>query len=225
MPEDTQTVDTAEYDRFDRLDGADYDRVNEFLKDRVDFTAREWAVARLCADFRTGTGVEMTEIGENLPDLVPFMDDAYTRQAVYQARASFEEKVRQAGATFLYGAYADFLTADEFDDVMYEATETARFLIEVEGTTLSRDAEVDAENRVQRAMEDVHEASTELRYDRCPHCGERLGDEAGEDPDLRERVEREVDDVEAVIEDEDASDEEVEAAIETLSAELREMAG
>ena len=227
MPEDTQTasIDTAEYDRFDRLDGADYDCVNDFLKDRVDFTAREWAIARLCADFRTGTGVEMTKIGESLPDLVSFMDDEYTRQAVYQARRSFEEKVRRAGATFLYGAYADFLTADEVDDIAYEATETARFLIEIEGTTLSRDAEVTAENRVQQAMESVHEASTGLRYDRCPHCGERLGDEADADPDLRERVERRVDDVEAVIEDEDASEEEVEAAIETLNAELREMAG
>jgi len=165
MPEDTQTasIDTAEYDRFDRLDGADYDRVNDFLKDRVDFTAREWAIARLCADFRTGTGVEMTAIGENLPELVPFMDDEYTRQAVYQARKSFEEKVREAGATFLYGAYSDFLTADEVDDIAYEATETARFLIEVEGTTLSRDAEVAAENRVQRAMESVNEANTRLR--------------------------------------------------------------
>jgi hypothetical protein len=224
MPEDTQTasIDTAEYDRFDRLDGADYDRVDDFLKDRVDFTAREWAIARLCADFRTGTGVEMTAIGENLPELVPFMDDEYTRQAVYQARKSFEEKVREAGATFLYGAYSDFLTADEVDDIAYEATETARFLIEVEGTTLSRNAEVAAENRVQRAMESVHEASTRLRYDRCPHCGERLGDDAD---DIRERVEREVDDVEAVIEDEDASEEAVEAAIENLTAELREMAG
>lgn len=225
MPEDTQTasIDTAEYDRFDRLDGADYDRVDDFLKDRVDFTAREWAIARLCADFRTGTGVEMTAIGENLPELVPFMDDEYTRQAVYQARKSFEEKVREAGATFLYGAYSDFLTADEVDDIAYEATETARFLIEVEGTTLSRNAEVAAENRVQRAMESVHEASTRLRYDRCPHCGERLGDDDADD--IRERVEREVDDVEAVIEDEDASEEAVEAAIENLTAELREMAG
>ena len=224
MPEDTQTasIDTAEYDRFDRLDGAEYDRVNEFLRDCVAFTAREWAIARLCADFRTGTGVEMTEIGENLPDLVPFMDDEYTRQAVYQARNSFEEKVREAGTTFLYGAYADFLTADEVDDIAYEATETARFLIEVEGTTLSRDAETDVENRVQRAMESVHEASTELRYDRCSHCGERLGDDAA---DLRERIEREVDDIEAVIEDGDASEEAVEAAIEDLSAQLREMAG
>ncbi len=183
MPEDTQrsadsSASTPDGDRFDRLEGADYDRVTEFLRDRVGFTAREWAVARLCADFRTGTGVEMTTIGEHLPDLVPFMDDRYSRQAVYQSRRSFEEKVRKAGATFLYGAYADFFTADELDDIAYEATETARFLLEIEGADLSPDAELAAEERVRDAMRAVHRASRDRRYDRCPNCGERLGEDA-----------------------------------------------
>ncbi|WP_436343845.1 DUF5806 family protein [Natronorubrum sp. FCH18a] len=181
MPEDTQPAsrsNASDDDRFERLEGAEYDRVSEFLRDRVAFTAREWAVARLCADFRTGTGIEMTTVGENLPDLVPFMDDQYTRQAVYQSRKSFEKKVRKAGATFLYGAYSDFFTADELDDIAYEATEVARFLIEVEGASLSHETELDAEERVRAAMEDVHRASLELRYDRCPNCGERLGEDA-----------------------------------------------
>jgi hypothetical protein len=179
MPEEANTAvrrAIADYDRFERLENADYDRVNEFLKDRVDFTAREWAVARLCADFRTKTGVEMTRLGENLPELVPFMTDAYTPQAVYGARRSFEDKVRTAGATFLYGAYGDFFTAEEVDDLMYEATEVAKFLLEVEGATLEYHEERSAEERTRTAMEAVHEASVELRYDRCPHCGERFQD-------------------------------------------------
>ncbi|SEV87376.1 DUF5806 family protein [Natrinema salifodinae] len=181
MPEDTQPSSessAAEPNRFERLESADYDRVDEFLREYVAFTAREWAVARLCADFRTETGVEMTTIGENLPELVPFMDDRYTRQAVYQSRRSFEEKVREAGATFLYGAYSDFFTANELDDIMYEATEVARFLIEVEGASLSPDTELEAEEGVRAAMEGVHRASLELRYDRCPNCGERLSEDA-----------------------------------------------
>ncbi|QRV14936.1 hypothetical protein JMJ58_18805 [Haloterrigena salifodinae] len=181
MPEDTHSPaesNASETDRFERLEGADYDRVTEFLRDRVAFTAREWAIARLCADFRTGTGVEMTTVGEHLPDLVPFMDDQYTRQAVYQSRRSFEEKVRRAGATFLYGAYADFFTADEVDDIVYEATEVARFLIEVEGASLSPTDESNAEERIRAAMEAVHRSSRDLRYDRCPNCGERLGEDA-----------------------------------------------
>ncbi|ELZ23363.1 hypothetical protein C477_02419 [Haloterrigena salina JCM 13891] len=158
VPEDVQ-----KYARFTKMDGAQYDRVNEFLRDRTYVTAREWAIARLCSDFRTETGVEMTKIGENLPELVPFMTDTYTPQAVNQARASFEEKVRKAGATFLYGAMCDFFTAEELDDVMYESTEVAKFLLEVEGVDLSVEEELEAEERISSVMREVREASEELR--------------------------------------------------------------
>jgi hypothetical protein len=155
--------DVRRYERFTKMDGAQYDRVNEFMRDRTYITAREWAMARLCADFRTETGVEMTKIGENLPELVPFMTDTYTPQAVNQARASFEEKVRMAGATFLYGAMCGFFTADELDDLMYEVTETAKFLLEVEGVDLAVAEELDAEDRISSVMREVREASAELR--------------------------------------------------------------
>ncbi|THE66337.1 hypothetical protein D8Y22_03445 [Salinadaptatus halalkaliphilus] len=155
--------DVRKYARFKKMDGAQYDRVNEFLRDRTYVTAREWAIARLCADFRTETGVEMTKIGENLPELVPFMTDTYTPQAVNQARSSFEEKVRKAGATFLYGAMCDFFTAEELDDVMYESTEVAKFLLEVEGVDLSVEAELEAEEQISSVMREVREASEELR--------------------------------------------------------------
>ena len=164
-------ADVQKYDRFKKIEGGTYDRANEFLRERTYVTAREWAIARLCADFRTETGVEMTKIGENLPDLVPFMTDTYTPQAVNQARASFEEKVRKAGATFLYGAMCDFFTAEELDDVMYEATEVAKFLLEVEGVELSVEEELEAEDRISEVMREVREHSTQLRHDECPHCG------------------------------------------------------
>jgi len=168
--------DVQKYARFKKMDGAQYDRVNEFLRERTYVTAREWAIARLCADFRTETGVEMTKIGENLPELVPFMTDTYTPQAVNQARSSFEEKVRKAGATFLYGAMCDFFTAEELDDVMYEATEVAKFLLEVEGVDLTVEEELDAEDRISAVMRDVRESSAELRHDHseCPECGHDL---------------------------------------------------
>jgi len=165
--------DVRKYDRFKKIDGGTYDRANEFLRDRTYITAREWAIARLCADFRTETGVEMTKIGENLPELVPFMTDTYTPQAVNQARASFEDKVRMAGATFLYGAMCDFFTAEELDDVMYEATEVAKFLLEVEGVELSVEEELEAEDRISEVMREVREQSAALRHDEveCPDCG------------------------------------------------------
>jgi hypothetical protein len=164
-PDDSIPADVRTYERFKKMDGAAYDRVNSFLRDRTYITAREWAIARLCVDFRTETGVEMTKIGENLPRLVPFMTDTYTPQAVNQARSSFENKVQQAGATFLYGAMSGFFTAEELDELMYEVTEVAKFLLEVEGVDLSVAEELDAEDRVSEAMREVRESSAELRED------------------------------------------------------------
>jgi len=172
-PDPDLPPDVAKYDRFKKIDGGTYDRANDFLRERTYVTAREWAIARLCADFRTETGVEMTKIGENLPQLVPFMTDTYSPQAVNQARASFEEKVRKAGATFLYGAMCDFFTAEELDDVMYEATEVAKFLLEVEGVELSVEEELAAEDEISEVMREVREHSAALRHDEveCPDCG------------------------------------------------------
>ena len=173
VPEPDIPEDVRKYQKFQKIDGSTYDRTNEFLRDRTYITAREWAMARLCADFRTETGVEMTKIGENLPHLVPFMTDTYSPQAVNQARSSFEEKVRKAGATFLYGAMCDFFTAEELDDVMYETTEVAKFLLEVEGVDLGVEEELEAEDRISEVMRDVREHSVALRHDEvtCPECG------------------------------------------------------
>ncbi|WP_410766347.1 DUF5806 family protein [Haloferax sp. DFSO60] len=157
--------DVQKYARFKKVDGAQYDRVNDFLRDRTYVTAREWAIARLCADFRTETGVEMTKIGNNLPELVPFMTDTYTPQAVNQARSAFRDKVRKSGATFLYGAMSGFFTAEELDEMMYEVTEIAKFLLEVEGVDLSVEEELEAEERISSVMREVREASEDLRAD------------------------------------------------------------
>jgi len=171
--EETVPDDVRKYERFTKMDGAQYDRVNEFLRDRTYITAREWAIARLCADFRTETGVEMTKIGENLPRLIPFMTDTYTPQAVNQARSSFEGKVTKAGSTFLYGAMSGFFTAEELDDLMYEVTEVAKFLLEVEGVDLGVGEELDAEERISSVMREVRAESAELRAEEveCPNCG------------------------------------------------------
>ncbi len=173
------------YDRFKKVEESEYDRVNEFLRDRTYITAREWAIARLCSDFRTETGIEMTLIGENLPDLVPFMTDTYSPQAVNEARNSFEDKVRKSGATFLYGAMSEFFEPDEIDDIVYESTETARFLLEVEGARVSVDREKEAEDRITDAMKEIAESSRELRREEtdekhtCPNCGHEFSDADG----------------------------------------------
>jgi len=101
----------------------------------------------------------MTFIGKHLPDLVPFMEDTYTPQAVNQARNSFKKKVRKSSATFFYGAMCGFFTTDELDDLLFEASEVARFLLEVEGTTLDIDEEIDIEDRITQVMRSVGEAA------------------------------------------------------------------
>jgi hypothetical protein len=147
------------YKKFKKVDGATYRKVNQFLRKRTYITAREWALARLCTDFRTSGGAEMTFIGKHLPELVPFMEDTYTPQAVNQARNSFKKKVRKASATFFYGAMCGFFTTDELDDLLFEASEVARFLLEVEGTTMDIDEEIDIEDRITNVMRSVGEAA------------------------------------------------------------------
>jgi hypothetical protein len=101
----------------------------------------------------------MTFIGKHLPELVPFMEDTYSPQAVNQARNSFKRKVRKASATFFYGAMCGFFTTDELDDLLFEASEVSRFLLEVEGTTLDIDDEIDIEDRITTVMRSVGEAA------------------------------------------------------------------
>lgn len=162
MDDPNSRQDINKYRKFKKVDGATYRRVNQFLRKRTYITAREWALARLCTDFRTSGGAEMTFIGMHLPELVPFMEDTYTPQAVNQARNAFKKKVRKASATFFYGAMCGFFTTDELDDLLFEASEVARFLLEVEGTTLDIDEEIDIEDRITRVMRGVGEAAKTL---------------------------------------------------------------
>lgn len=155
-------LEINKYRKFKKVDGAAYRKVNQFLRKRTYITAREWALARLCTDFRTSGGAEMTFIGQHLPELVPFMEDTYTPQAVNQARNAFKKKVRKSSATFFYGAMCGFFTTDELDDLLFEASEVARFLLEVEGTTLDIDEEIDIEDRITRVMRGVGEAAKTL---------------------------------------------------------------
>jgi hypothetical protein len=155
------------YKKFKKVDGATYRKVNQFLRKRTYITAREWALARLCTDFRTSGGAEMTFIGNHLPQLVPFMEDTYSPQAVNQARNSFKKKVRKASSTFFYGAMCGFFTTDELDDLLFEASEVARFLLEVEGTTLDIDEEIDVEDRITKVMRSVGEAAKTILRSRA----------------------------------------------------------
>jgi len=203
MEEDSRSEIINKYKKFKKVDGATYRKVNQFLRKRTYITAREWALARLCTDFRTSGGAEMTFIGKHLPELVPFMEETYTPQAVNQARHSFKKKVRKAGATFFYGAMCGFFTTDELDDLLFEASEVSRFLLEVEGTTVDIDEELDIEDRITRVMRSVGETAKTILTTRTENSGETpeggesavsgqnsvsVADPAGEDEALQDAL-------------------------------------
>ena len=173
VDEEEQGDDSSKYTKFQKVDGATYKKVNQFLRKHTYITAREWAIARLCSDFQTRSGAEMTYIGAHLPEMVPFMTGTYTPQAVNQARSSFKKKVKKAGATFFYGAMCGFFTAEQLDDILFEASEVARFLLEVEETTLSVDQEIDIEDRITAVMKQVAEASARMKKARDAERGEK----------------------------------------------------
>lgn len=162
MADEKQQNTINKYRRFKKVEGATYRKVNQFLRRRTYVTAREWALARLCSDFRTSGGAEMTFIGQNLPELVPFMKEPYTPQAVNQARNSFKKKVRKSGATFFYGALCGFFTTEELDDLLFESSEVARFLLEVERTELEIDEELEIEDHISEVMRHVAKSASEL---------------------------------------------------------------
>ena len=69
--------------------------------------------------------------------------------------------------SFFYGAMCGFFTTDELDDLLFEASEVARFLLEVEGTTLDIDEEIDIEDRITKVMRSVGEAAKTLLKNRA----------------------------------------------------------
>jgi hypothetical protein len=129
----------------------------------------------------------MTFIGQHLPELVPFMEDTYTPQAVNQARNSFKKKVRKASATFFYGAMCGFFTTDELDDLLFEASEVARFLLEVEGTTLDIDEEIDIEDRITKVMRSVGETAKTILQTRVMDAQQQAPDTVSSHDDGEKR--------------------------------------
>lgn len=179
--EEDRTDEINKYTKFKKVDGATYRKVNLFLRKRTYITAREWAIARLCSDFKTPYGSEMTFIGNHLPELCPFMEEPYSAQAVNQARTSFKRKVRKSGATFFYGAMCGFFTPDELDDILFESSEIAKFLLEIEGTNLEIDDEIDIEDKISDIMRRLGESASIMLSSRRGSSGDSSDDDDDED--------------------------------------------
>ena len=114
-------------------------------------------------DRRTETGIEMTQTGQDLPEIVPFIEEEFSAQNVNNARRRAKEKTIQAGATFLYASMSGVFDSEEVDDIMYKATEAAKFILEIEGADVSAQEEFDAERDVAARLRQIREASKALR--------------------------------------------------------------
>ncbi|MBP2030761.1 hypothetical protein J2755_001709 [Methanohalophilus levihalophilus] len=156
-----------QYEKFKKMERKSYSDVTRYLKSRTHLTAREWVIARLCADFRnTSNRAEMTWIGENLPELAPFVERPYSRQEVSNAHSAFQKKVRRSGATFFYAYYAGLLDTEQMISVIHNVISDIRELVEVEGVEVPEEHSEEVQMLIAEVLKRINESlEEEEEYD------------------------------------------------------------
>lgn len=150
------------YRKFKKMDNKSYSDVTRFLKQTTHLTAREWVTARLCADFKNlSNQSEMTWIGEKLPELVPFMDETYTRQEVSNARASFKKKVQRSGTTFFYAYYAGLITQEEMLNLIHKMVKDIKQLMDTEGSEIPEEHATEVQLLIADVLRRINESLDE----------------------------------------------------------------
>ncbi len=153
--------DANKYARFQKFDKNTYEQVNDTLKRRTHLTAREWAIARLCADFKADGKVPMTWIGDHLPELVPFMDKPYGRQDVSSAEAAFKRKVARSGTTFFYAYYTGLISLEEMLAIIQEVIKNIEALKRIEGSEPG-DVNVEVQQMMAETLRRITEKLNEV---------------------------------------------------------------
>lgn len=161
----TQTAQPQGERRYQRLQGVEYDRVNEFIRGRTWLTAREWAVASLVPAHRADTGVEVTKLGERAPEVIPFIEDELSPGNVGQTRTRIEEKVRKSVATAVWALAAGVVEPDEVKALIGDGVEIAKFMLEVEGAEVPVGREAQADQAIIEAVREVNAARREADRD------------------------------------------------------------
>ncbi|MDG6242857.1 MAG: DUF5806 family protein [Methanolobus sp.] len=155
-------MSVSKYRKFKKMDNKSYSDVTRFLKKSTHLTAREWVIARMCADFKNlSDHSEMTWIGENLPAMVPFMDEAYSRQEVSNARASFKKKVQRSGTTFFYAYYAGLITQEEMISMIHQMVKDIRKLMDTEGSEVPQEHATEVQLLVAEVLRNINESLDE----------------------------------------------------------------
>lgn len=146
-------------DRFRKVGDRDYEEVNSFLRSRTFLTAREWAVLRVSQDLRGDGMVPATRVGKELPNVVPFIDEEYSRQNVHNCRQQAYSKTQQAGITFAYAVMSDAFDDEETSDLLGEIVDGARYLLELEGGEMTFEEEQRAERQMKEVLREVRESA------------------------------------------------------------------
>lgn len=150
------------YQKFKKMNNKSYSDVTRFLKETTHLTAREWVVSRMCADFKNiSNHSEMTWIGENLPDLVPFMDETYSRQEVSNARSSFKKKVQRSGTTFFYAYYAGLISQEEMLLMIHQMVKDIKKLMDTEGSAIPEEHATEVQMLVAEVLRNINESLDE----------------------------------------------------------------
>jgi hypothetical protein len=100
----------------------------------------------------------MTWIGENLPELVPFVDEPYTRQEVSNAHAAFKHKIERSGTTFFYAYYAGLIGQEEMIQIIHKIVSDLQLLIETESGEISDDHMTDVQMLVADTLHRINES-------------------------------------------------------------------
>jgi len=144
------------YRHFQKFDASAYADVNAALKRHSLLTAREWVVARLCADLADASGrAPMSYIGEHLGELVPFMEGSYSRQDVAAAQAAFRRKVERCASTFFYAYYSGLLSLDEMVGVVHASVEHMHPLLALDGRQPPEDLSPQVQALLARFLQNV----------------------------------------------------------------------
>ncbi|AFV24398.1 hypothetical protein Mpsy_2194 [Methanolobus psychrophilus R15] len=159
---DQGSAKVNKYQKFKKMDTKSYSDVTRFLKKTTHLTAREWVTARLCADFKNlSNQSEMTWIGEKLPELVPFMEETYTRQEVSNARATFKKKVQRSGTTFFYAYYAGLITQEEMLGIIHQIVTDIKKLMVTEGSEVPEEHATEVQLLIAEVLRRINESLDE----------------------------------------------------------------
>lgn len=148
----------GKFEKYKKIDKDSYGSINDFLKERSLLTTREWMFSEIAIGFRReGDGaVPMTEVGQNLPEIFPFMDEEYSASEVSNAKNSFEKKVERAGVTFLYSIKKGSINDEKLEQILTNIATSIREIREVLDEEPSEEVLEELPSELKQIVEEIN---------------------------------------------------------------------